>query len=132
MLSLVAVVLAIILGVVIWKCNGKANKRNICIRVILVLGLLCILLLEAGLAVDIQMNNEAYLQSKIDTLTQENQMLAELREVIKEKLSDQPELLQHANTHLESELEENSQQLNRYLSVRDDILPRNRWLLYFG
>ena len=78
------------------------------------------------------MNNEVYLQSKIDTLAQENQMIEEVSEVIKEKLSDKPELLRYASTYFESKLEENNEQLNSYLRVRDDIQPILKWLLYFG
>lgn len=94
--------------------------------------LFCVLFIGFGCFVSLQMNNEAYLQSEINTLTQENQIIEELSEVIKEKLSDKPELLQYANTYFASKLQENNEQLNSYLHVRDDMQPIFKWLLYFG
>lgn len=94
--------------------------------------LFCVLFIDFGCFVILQMNDEAYLQSQIETLTQENQIMEELNEVIKEKLADKPELLQYANTHFESKLQENNEQLNSYLHVRDNMQPIFKWLLYFG
>ena len=134
MLSLVAVVLVIFLGVGIERAvrNGTANPVEKTSILMVTIILFCVLLLEVGFFVSLQMNNEVYLQSKIDTLAQENQMIEEVSEVIKEKLSDKPELLRYASTYFESKLEENNEQLNSYLRVRDDIQPILKWLLYFG
>ena len=134
MLSLVAVVLVIFLGVGIERAvrNGTANPVEKTSILMVTIILFCVLLLEVGFFVSLQMNNEVYLQSKIDTLAQENQMIEEVSEVIKEKLSDKPELLRYASTYFESKLEESNEQLNSYLRVRDDMQPIFKWLLYFG
>ena len=106
MLSLVAVVLVISLGIVIRKCvkNKTINDRERTIAKVLGGILVLVVLVEGRIVIDLRKNNEDYLQSQIDNLVKISEQIEGGREKIKEKLADEPELVLYVDTYLESKL----------------------------
>jgi len=134
MVSLVVVVCAIIFVYVIRK--GKKEKKNWsnqASKVICLGGLLYILiLLSIAMFSVIQKDYTGYYKSRIETLTQENKQMDKWREIIREGLEEEPELLNYMEEHFAEKMEENAKEIEECMNSQENIVPLYKFLLYFG
>ena len=73
----------------------------------------------------------AYSQQQIDTLTEVNKQMENLIEIIKDELSDNPELLNHVEEYLNEEINSNNEEISRCIGLQKDRVIPYRWWLYF-
>ena len=131
MVSLVVVVCAIIFVYVIRK--GKKSWSNQAAKVICLGALLYILiLLSIAMFSVVQNDYTGYYKSRIETLTQENKQMDKWREVIKEGLEEEPELLNYMEEHFAEKMEENAKEIEKCMNSQENAVPLYKFLLYFG
>lgn len=79
----------------------------------------------------VNQNGTGYLQQQIDTLTEVNKQKENRIEIIRNELSDNPELLNHVERYLNAEINSNNKKINRCIEFQENRVKIYRWLIYF-
>lgn len=133
MLCLVCVLCAIGLAVAIWYRKKYKRKIWLCKTVIVVCGLVmvCSYSFLIQMLFDVIKNDAGYFQQQIDTLTELNEQMESWLEIVEDKLSDNPQLLNHLKEYLNEEISSNNEEIEICIFKQEVRVPQYRWLLYF-
>lgn len=80
----------------------------------------------------VRQEDTGYLQQQVETLTEVKSQMDKWIEIVKDELSDNPELLNHVEAHLKEDIDSNDEEIQRCNGLREERVPLYRWLLYFG
>lgn len=132
MLSLVFILCLIGLPFSIRKWNKhKRCYYRITVDLCIVVSIFLIPTLLAMFTV-VNQNDTGYLNQQIDTLTEVNKQIEDWIEIIKNDLSDNPQLSSHVQEYLNGEISSNNEEINRCMGLQKNRVKLYRWLLYFG
>lgn len=132
MLSLVLILCVIGVGVSIRKWRKHEFWYYKVILLVCVWMGAILIVSEIMLSVVVQQNDTDHLQQQVDTLTEVNKQMENWVEIIEDELSDNPQLLEHVEEHLNEEIASNNEEIRRCKGLQEDRVPLYRWLLYFG
>lgn len=132
MLILLAVLCVGGIKVALYKFEKEPNKRDLCKTIVFLCAVILVFEIPtvSAMYTVVRQNDTGYLENQIYMLTEQNKYKEKMIEKAKDKLQDEPEMLNYIVSKYNEEITFANEEIQRCMRLKNRV-DLYRWLLYF-